>query len=126
MEMSSNNNCIGGVMVSVFASVAVDRGFVASPKVNCFLETITGVREWFLFYANFSTISWWKQVNFQWDDDEARLVLDQHALLDFIYCIEMFMICPALYIVNFLNGVIINLQGLQFNILWKKRLFDGV
>jgi hypothetical protein len=52
--------------------------------VNRFLETITGVREWLLFYAYFSAISWWKQVNFQWDDDEARLVLDQHALLDFI------------------------------------------
>jgi hypothetical protein len=28
-------------------------------------------------------MSWWKQVNFQWDDDEVRLVLDQHAELDF-------------------------------------------
>jgi hypothetical protein len=24
-----------------------------------------------------------KQVNFQWDDDEVRFVLDQHAELDF-------------------------------------------
>ena len=26
-----------------------------------------------------------EQVNFQWDDDEVRFVLDQHAELDF-YC----------------------------------------
>ena len=29
--------------------------------------------------SNFSAISWRKQVNFQWDDDEVRFVLDQHA-----------------------------------------------
>jgi hypothetical protein len=28
-------------------------------------------------------ISWREQVNFQWDDDEIRFVLDQHAELDF-------------------------------------------
>ena len=28
----------------------------------------------------FSDISWREQVNFQWDDDEVRFVLDQHAL----------------------------------------------
>jgi hypothetical protein len=29
--------------------------------------------------SNFSSISWWEQVNFQWnDDDEIRFVLDQH------------------------------------------------
>jgi hypothetical protein len=33
--------------------------------------------------AIFSAISWRKQVNFQWDDDEVRFVLDQHAELDF-------------------------------------------
>jgi hypothetical protein len=31
----------------------------------------------------FSYISWQEQVNFQWDDDEVRFVLDQHADLDF-------------------------------------------
>jgi hypothetical protein len=45
------------------------------------------VSEWLLFNANsaiFSTaMSWREQVNFQWDDDEVRLVLDQHAKLDF-------------------------------------------
>jgi hypothetical protein len=25
-----------------------------------------------------------RQVNFQWDDDEVRFVLDQHAGLDFV------------------------------------------
>jgi hypothetical protein len=29
--------------------------------------------------SNFSTISWREKVNFQWDDDEVRFVLDQHA-----------------------------------------------
>jgi hypothetical protein len=33
--------------------------------------------------SNFSAISWWEQVNFQWDDDEDRFVLNQHAELDF-------------------------------------------
>jgi hypothetical protein len=30
-----------------------------------------------------SSISWQEQVNFQWDDDEVRFVLDQHTELDF-------------------------------------------
>ena len=34
-------------------------------------------------FSNFSAISWREQVNFQWDDDEVRFVLDQHAELDF-------------------------------------------
>jgi hypothetical protein len=34
-------------------------------------------------FSNFSATSWWEQVNFQWDDDEIRFVLDQHAELDF-------------------------------------------
>ena len=33
-------------------------------------------------YAN-SAISWREQVNFQWDYDEVRFVLDQHAELEF-------------------------------------------
>jgi hypothetical protein len=32
----------------------------------------------------FPAISWWEQVNFQRDDDEARFDLDQHALLDIL------------------------------------------
>ena len=34
-------------------------------------------------FSNFPAISWRQQVNFQWDDDEVRFVLDQHAELDF-------------------------------------------
>jgi hypothetical protein len=33
--------------------------------------------------SNFSALSWQEQVNFQWDDDEVRFVLDQHAKLNF-------------------------------------------
>ena len=33
--------------------------------------------------SNFSAISWREQVNFQWDNDEIRFLLDQHAGLDF-------------------------------------------
>jgi hypothetical protein len=42
--------------------------------------------EWVLFNDNsaiFLAISWREQVNFQWDDDEVRFALDQHAELDF-------------------------------------------
>jgi hypothetical protein len=40
------------------------------------------VSEWLLL-QQFSAISWWEQVNFQWDDDEVRFVLDQYAEFDF-------------------------------------------
>jgi hypothetical protein len=33
-------------------------------------------------FSNYSAISWQEQVIFQWDDDEVRFVLDQHADLD--------------------------------------------
>ena len=39
----------------------------------------TCVSEWLLFNANSAIF----QLNFQWDDDEVRFVLDQHAELDF-------------------------------------------
>ena len=35
------------------------------------------VIEWLLFNAN-SAISWWEQVNFQWDDEKVCFILDQH------------------------------------------------
>ena len=41
------------------------------------------VSEWLLFNAN-SAICQLYQGNFQWDDDEVRFVLDQHAELNFI------------------------------------------
>jgi hypothetical protein len=43
------------------------------------------VSEWLLFNgnsANLSAISWQEQVIFQWDDDEVRFVLAQHAEFD--------------------------------------------
>ena len=46
-----------------------------------------GKSEWVIVvqrqFSNFSTISWREQVNFQWDDDEVRVVLDKHAEFDF-------------------------------------------
>ena len=39
--------------------------------------------------SNFSAISWREQVNFQWDDDEIRFVLDQRAELDFYSAISL-------------------------------------
>ena len=33
-------------------------------------------------FSNFPAISWREQVNFQWDGDEIRFVLVQHAELD--------------------------------------------
>jgi hypothetical protein len=40
------------------------------------------VSEWLLLFRHCSAISWREQVNYQWDDDEVRL-LDQHTELDF-------------------------------------------
>ena len=43
------------------------------------------MNEWLLFNAKpvfCSVISWREQVNFQWEDDEVRFVLDQHAEFD--------------------------------------------
>ena len=39
--------------------------------------------EWLLFNTNSAVISWREQVNFQWDDDEVRFVLNQYAELFF-------------------------------------------
>jgi hypothetical protein len=37
-----------------------------------------------IYHCNYSAaISWWERFNFQWNHDEVRFVLDQHALLDF-------------------------------------------
>ena len=38
-----------------------------------------GVIEWLSQLSDFSAISWREQVNFPWDDDEVRFVLDQNA-----------------------------------------------
>jgi hypothetical protein len=55
MNVHSVTNRIEGVMVSVLASSVVDRGF--EPRSE--------------------------QVNFQWDDNDVRFVLDQHAEFGF-------------------------------------------
>ena len=47
-------------------------------RASFYAEIVTGVSEWLLFNIN-SAISWREQVNFEWDDDEVRFVLDQHA-----------------------------------------------
>jgi hypothetical protein len=49
-------------------------------------EWVRWVSEWVRCqFSNMSAtgISWREQVNFQWDDDEVRFVLDQHAEFDF-------------------------------------------
>ena len=33
---------------------------------------------------NFPAISWWEQVNFQWNDDDVLFVLDQNVI--YLYC----------------------------------------
>jgi hypothetical protein len=46
---------------------------------------IDWVSGWLLFNANsaiFSAMLWREQVNYQWDDDGVRFVLDQHAELE--------------------------------------------
>jgi hypothetical protein len=44
------------------------------------------VSEWVIVVkrqlSNFAAIVWREQVNFEWDDDEVRFVLDQHTKLD--------------------------------------------
>jgi hypothetical protein len=66
-------------MVSMLTLRAVDSGFKSRSgqtkdyKIGiCCFST-----------KHFSAISWWEQVKFQWNDDEIRFVLDQHAELDF-------------------------------------------
>jgi hypothetical protein len=48
---------------------------------------VTGIlSEWLLFNANSAIVQLYhgeNKVNFQWDDDEVRFVLDQYAKLDF-------------------------------------------
>jgi hypothetical protein len=50
---------------------------------------IMWVSKWLLFYANSSIFQLYHgepaQDNFEWDDDEIRFVLDQHAELVFFH-----------------------------------------
>ena len=54
------------------------------------LPTYPGFHDLFLKFCrmlytkrHLNNFSWWEQVSFQWDDNEVRFVLDQHASLDF-------------------------------------------
>ena len=49
-------------------------------------------------FSNFTAISWREQVNFQWDDDEVRFVLDQHAELDFFSASSMKQQSAGIYV----------------------------
>ena len=52
---------------------------------HCLVLLKIGMSEWLLFLTptqQFFIISWREEVNFQWDDDEVRFVLGQHAELD--------------------------------------------
>jgi hypothetical protein len=44
-----------------------------------FIRLVGVIGFFFKSMSNFSAISWREQVNFQWDDDEVRFVLDQHT-----------------------------------------------
>ena len=59
-----------------------------STDLKWFRDQRRWVSEWLLVNDNsafFSAILWRYQVNFQWDDDEVRFVLDQHAEL-YLFC----------------------------------------
>jgi hypothetical protein len=71
----------------MLTSSVVDRGF--EPRLGQTKDYKIGivspsvlVSEWLLINANSAILQLYhgeEQVNFQWDDDEVRFVLDQHA-----------------------------------------------
>jgi hypothetical protein len=68
--------------------------------------------DWLVFNPNFSsisTISWREQVTFQWDDDEVRFVLGQHAELD-LYSASSLKQQSAVRQVSPLGHIILNLS----------------
>ena len=51
--------------------------------ISTWIDLIQYLSEWVIvvyrqLFSNFSAISWWEQVNVQWDDDEICFVIDQH------------------------------------------------
>jgi hypothetical protein len=71
-----------------YLSVEIERPYDNDDRPALYGNTIIqSGSEWFLINANsvmfFSAISCRGQVNFQWDNDDVRLVLDQHASLHF-------------------------------------------
>ena len=55
----------------------------ADPSITSILCELVGetiISEWVICSLTpTAAISWLEQLNFQWDDDEVRFVLDQHA-----------------------------------------------
>jgi len=54
--------------------------------INFIIPNDNNESGWLLFnaiLATFSALSWREQVNFRWDDDEVRFVIDQKAELDY-------------------------------------------
>jgi hypothetical protein len=86
-------NCIGGVMVSMLASSAVERTLSSSHwKLTCNLfsswyhwKIALLMSEWVSVVlrqlSKLSAISWREQVNFQWDDDKVRSTALEASML---------------------------------------------
>jgi hypothetical protein len=57
-----------------------------STKFNFHFDIIISyfvlMSQWVLFNANSAIVQLYYGVNYQWDDDEVRIVLNQHAELD--------------------------------------------
>ena len=65
--------------ISIFCNGTSGYNFDQWRIIPCYIEWVIIV---LCQFSNFSAISWREQVNFQWDDDEVCLVLDQHVELD--------------------------------------------
>ena len=84
LPLSSNHKAIW--------EIVEDKGHMAwetsinKSIVHIFRQKYIGLNlQYLVVKCQFSNCSWQEQVNFQWDDDEVRFVLDQHAKLDFFY-----------------------------------------
>ena len=60
----------------ILSSVPITLG---RENIILYLFSLEIVSDWLLFNAIFSAIFWREEVTFQWDNDEVRFVLDQHA-----------------------------------------------
>ena len=74
--------------------------------------------EW-LFKANSAifqllSISWRRQVNFQWDDDETRFILDQHAELYFYSASSLKQQSAGRHVAPLGHIILISIQSLLF------------
>ena len=64
--------------ITVYTNIVC--GFYSSFRPSVSEQASVGQRQ----FSNFSAISWSERVNFQWDDDEVRFVLDLHTEFDFL------------------------------------------